>query len=212
MSTWLITGCSTGLGRALADAVIGAGHNAVVTARDIRKVADLADSAPDRVLAPGYMWMSGTSLASPIVAGAAAQVLARHPNWTPDQVKGALMLSASRTAAGHAGGTGEVNAAKAASLLSPPNPQTNLDKFIATDANGNRYFDGTTWMNTVRTATDWSATDWSATDWSATDWSATDWSATDWSATDWSATDWSATDWSATDWSATDWSATDWSQ
>jgi NAD(P)-dependent dehydrogenase (short-subunit alcohol dehydrogenase family) len=51
MSTWLITGCSTGLGRALADAVIGAGHNAVVTARDARKVADLADSAPDRVLA-----------------------------------------------------------------------------------------------------------------------------------------------------------------
>ncbi len=50
MPTWLITGCSTGLGRALADAVIGAGHNAVVTARDVTKVADLADPAPDRVL------------------------------------------------------------------------------------------------------------------------------------------------------------------
>ncbi|MCV7401532.1 SDR family NAD(P)-dependent oxidoreductase [Mycobacterium fragae] len=51
MSTWLITGCSTGLGRALAEAVIGAGHNAVVTARDVTKVADLADAAPERVLA-----------------------------------------------------------------------------------------------------------------------------------------------------------------
>jgi NAD(P)-dependent dehydrogenase (short-subunit alcohol dehydrogenase family) len=51
MSTWLITGCSTGLGRALADAVIGAGHNAVVTARDVTRVADLADAAPGRVLA-----------------------------------------------------------------------------------------------------------------------------------------------------------------
>ncbi|MDT5117410.1 MAG: hypothetical protein QOE30_3149 [Mycobacterium sp.] len=50
MPTWLITGCSTGLGRALAEAVIGAGHNAVVTARDATKVADLADAAPDRVL------------------------------------------------------------------------------------------------------------------------------------------------------------------
>jgi NAD(P)-dependent dehydrogenase (short-subunit alcohol dehydrogenase family) len=50
MSTWLITGCSTGLGRALADAVIGAGHNAVVTARDVAKVADLADTAAQRVL------------------------------------------------------------------------------------------------------------------------------------------------------------------
>ncbi|OBB88545.1 short-chain dehydrogenase/reductase [Mycobacterium colombiense] len=50
MSTWLITGCSTGLGRALAKAVIGAGHNAVVTARDAAKVADLAETAPERVL------------------------------------------------------------------------------------------------------------------------------------------------------------------
>lgn len=50
MSTWLITGCSTGLGRALAEAVIGAGHNVVVTARDATRVADLADAAPDRVL------------------------------------------------------------------------------------------------------------------------------------------------------------------
>ncbi|OBH93783.1 oxidoreductase [Mycobacterium sp. E2733] len=51
MSTWFITGCSTGLGRALAEAVIGAGHNAVVTARDVAKVTDLASAAPERVLA-----------------------------------------------------------------------------------------------------------------------------------------------------------------
>jgi NAD(P)-dependent dehydrogenase (short-subunit alcohol dehydrogenase family) len=51
VTTWLITGCSTGLGRALADAVIGAGHNAVVTARDVAKVTDLAEANPGRVLA-----------------------------------------------------------------------------------------------------------------------------------------------------------------
>ena len=50
-STWLITGCSTGLGRALAEAVIGAGHYAVVTARDVARVSDLAAAAPERVLA-----------------------------------------------------------------------------------------------------------------------------------------------------------------
>jgi NAD(P)-dependent dehydrogenase (short-subunit alcohol dehydrogenase family) len=51
MSTWLITGCSTGLGRALAEAVIAAGHNAVVTARDVEKVADLTVGVTERVLA-----------------------------------------------------------------------------------------------------------------------------------------------------------------
>jgi NAD(P)-dependent dehydrogenase (short-subunit alcohol dehydrogenase family) len=51
MSTWLITGCSTGLGRALAEAVTAAGHNTVVTARDVRRVVDLAAGNTDRVLA-----------------------------------------------------------------------------------------------------------------------------------------------------------------
>jgi NAD(P)-dependent dehydrogenase (short-subunit alcohol dehydrogenase family) len=51
MSTWLITGCSSGLGRALAEAVIGTGHNAIVTARSVSSVADLAETTPERVLA-----------------------------------------------------------------------------------------------------------------------------------------------------------------
>jgi NAD(P)-dependent dehydrogenase (short-subunit alcohol dehydrogenase family) len=40
-----------GLGRALAEAVIAAGRNAVVTAHDVGKVADLAVDNTDRVLA-----------------------------------------------------------------------------------------------------------------------------------------------------------------
>jgi len=165
----------------------------------------LATGAPDRVVEPGYMWMSGTSLAAPVVSGAAAAVLAAHPDWTPDQVKGALMQSASALPAisDWAGGVGEVDAARGIAVTNAPNPNAALDRFV-----GQSGFDGTAWTQAVQSSTGWSATDWSATDWSATDWSATDWSATDWSATDWSATDWSATDWSATDWSATDWSAT----
>jgi NAD(P)-dependent dehydrogenase (short-subunit alcohol dehydrogenase family) len=51
MSTWLITGCSTGLGRALAQAVLTSGHNAVVTARDATKLQELVDAHPDTTLA-----------------------------------------------------------------------------------------------------------------------------------------------------------------
>jgi NAD(P)-dependent dehydrogenase (short-subunit alcohol dehydrogenase family) len=48
--TWLITGCSTGLGRSLAEAVLAHGDNAVVTARDAAKVEDLAKAYPDTAL------------------------------------------------------------------------------------------------------------------------------------------------------------------
>jgi NAD(P)-dependent dehydrogenase (short-subunit alcohol dehydrogenase family) len=51
MSTWLITGCSTGLGRHLAQAVLAHGHNAIVTARDAAKVHDLVEAYPDTGLA-----------------------------------------------------------------------------------------------------------------------------------------------------------------
>ena len=51
MTTWLITGCSTGLGRALAEQVLEAGHNAVITARDTATLSELAEQYPDTALA-----------------------------------------------------------------------------------------------------------------------------------------------------------------
>ncbi len=51
MTTWLITGCSTGLGRALAQAVLARGDNAVVTARDTSTLQDLATEFPTTALA-----------------------------------------------------------------------------------------------------------------------------------------------------------------
>lgn len=64
MATWLITGCSTGLGRALAQAVLARGHNAVVTARDVSTVQDIADAHP------------GTALALPLDVTDSAQISA----------------------------------------------------------------------------------------------------------------------------------------
>jgi NAD(P)-dependent dehydrogenase (short-subunit alcohol dehydrogenase family) len=48
---WLITGCSTGLGRALARAVLDHGWRAVVTARRAEQVADIVAGHEDRALA-----------------------------------------------------------------------------------------------------------------------------------------------------------------
>lgn len=42
MPTWLITGCSSGIGREIAKAALARGFNTVVTARDPQAVADIA--------------------------------------------------------------------------------------------------------------------------------------------------------------------------
>lgn len=45
---WFITGTSTGFGRLLAEQVLTAGECVAVTARDVKKVGDLADRYPQR--------------------------------------------------------------------------------------------------------------------------------------------------------------------
>lgn len=51
MTTWLITGCSSGLGKDLAQAVLSRGHNAVITARHPDSLKDLVEAYPGKALA-----------------------------------------------------------------------------------------------------------------------------------------------------------------
>ncbi|PYT93973.1 MAG: hypothetical protein DMG36_06895 [Acidobacteria bacterium] len=48
-------------------------------------------------ISTSYMRLSGTSMATPVVSGAAVLLLQQNPNLTPDQVKARLMKTASKT-------------------------------------------------------------------------------------------------------------------
>jgi NAD(P)-dependent dehydrogenase (short-subunit alcohol dehydrogenase family) len=66
--TWLITGTSRGLGRALAEAVLAAGHNVVATARDPEQVRDLVDAHPGRARAVALDVTDRTAAAAAVAA------------------------------------------------------------------------------------------------------------------------------------------------
>ena len=66
--TWIITGCSSGIGRAIAEYVLSIGDNVAVTARKPETVQDIVAGAPDRALALALDVTSDASVARAVAA------------------------------------------------------------------------------------------------------------------------------------------------
>src|SRR5262249_46827956 len=145
----------------------------------------LATQRPDHVVQPGYMMLSGTSFAAPIVSGTAAQILARHPSWTPDQVKGVLMLTAKPVPQAIPGslGVGMVNAGKAARWSqTAPNPNLASEKFVTVDpASGGVTFDYASWADAAHTDASWADASWADASWADASWAVASWADASWS-------------------------------
>ncbi|MFJ1973247.1 S8 family peptidase [Streptomyces sp. NPDC087903] len=77
--------------------------------------AKAAEGTEGDPAADGYVSMSGTSMATPHVAGAAAILAQRHPDWTGERIKAALTASAKPTAgvSAFAQGTGRTDLPRA---------------------------------------------------------------------------------------------------
>ncbi len=88
--------------------------------------AKAAESGDNDSAVEGYVPMSGTSMATPHVAGAAAILAQEHPNWTGGQIKAALTGSAKPTAgvSSYAQGAGRTDLAKAIKQQVTSSPAT----------------------------------------------------------------------------------------
>jgi serine protease AprX len=164
----------------------------------------------DRVVAPGYLNISGTSFAAPVVAGAAAVLLAQHPGWTPGQVKGALMLTAehlSAVADPLAAGVGEIRIPLAAELLEPPNANAGLDRFVVADgsAAGGKAFDAATWTTVASTDPTWNAVSWDEVSWDEVSWDEISWDSVSWDEVSWDEVSWDEVSWDEVSWESVSW-------
>jgi serine protease AprX len=146
----------------------------------------LATQFPDRIVDTSYLWMSGTSVAAPMVAGVAALAFEKHPEWTNDAVKWLLANTATKLGvktplAGQ--GAGLVEAAKVASYAGTPgvaNSGLPLSGQLVGPGGAVTY-----------TSSSWSSTSWSSSSWSGTSWSSTSWSSTSWSISSGASSSWS---------------------
>jgi serine protease AprX len=164
----------------------------------------LAIERPDHVVAPGYMQLSGTSFSAPVISGTVAQMLARHPNWTPDQVKGALMLTARPLAGTRAGGVGEVTSSLAAMARSTPNPNAGLDKFVAGTLTGPA-FDSASWLSVVQANASWDTASWDTASWLDASWDTASWEDASWDTASWEDASWLDASWEDASWLDASW-------
>jgi len=163
----------------------------------------LYSERPDHVVEPGYMELSGTSFAAPIVSGVSALILGKHPEYTPDQVKGALMVGTKPmpNATNLSEGVGEVNASRSIDTLNPPNPNKALNAFIVADPlGGGRVFDAASWADKARTDASWADASWADASWASASWSAASWADASWSDASWASASWADTVAAAASW------------
>jgi serine protease AprX len=172
----------------------------------------LALERPDRVVSPGYMELSGTSFAAPVVSGAAAMLLAKRPHLTPDQVKGALMLTARPLpfAEPRSLGVGEVNLARAFDVATPPNPNLALNRFLVPDPAGSSVpvFDAASWTSAAQADASWISASWTSASWISASWTSASWISASWTSASWISASWTSASWISASWTSASWIST----
>ncbi|MBL8055531.1 MAG: S8 family peptidase, partial [Anaerolineales bacterium] len=126
-----------------------------------------------------YFKMSGTSVAAPMVAAAAAMLLEAQPGLTPDQVKYRLLATANKNWPGY-------SAAQAGAGY--------LDVYTAvhtaTTASSNTGLTASQLLWTGGNPVTWGAVSWNSVSWNSVSWNSVSWNSVSWNSVSWNSDDW----------------------
>jgi serine protease AprX len=175
--------------------------------------ATLYKERPDHIVEPGYMELSGTSFAAPVVSGIAALVLGKHPSFTPDQVKGALMAGAKPMpqAASLSEGVGEVSAGRSIEFTNPPTANKALKKFVTSDLiTGAPVFNAASWAEAAKSDASWAEASWDSASWAEASWDSASWAEASWSDASWASASWDSSASAAASWADLSLGAASW--
>jgi serine protease AprX len=213
---------------------VAASGRRVVSLRAPGSLLDL--TLLDRLVGTKYFRLSGTSMAAPAVAGAAALVLARNPSLTPNQVKAILAHTARPVAGAPAGttGAGAIDAYAAVQLAPTPGtlranagltPSAGLVRSIWPVLKQNqpkwrhtgwwmgRYWADSGWDQTTGFKTadgGWNDSGWDALAQLNLDWEGMTWSDAGWDDSGWDDGGWDDAGWDDSGWDDSGWDDSGW--
>jgi subtilisin family serine protease len=179
---------------------------------------------PDRVVparnGASYFRLTGTSMATPIVAGAVALLLERQPGLRPDQVKARLTRSARPYGQGAgaappspaADGSGllDVQAASQIGNAGAANRGLRPADGFARTVYPLLYGQPLVWRDPTYLGVDWRALTWATLDWSEAAWNNLAWDAVDWSDAAWDDAAWDDAAWDDAAWDDAAWDDAAW--
>ncbi len=156
-----------------------------------------ATLCPTCVVGGQMIRAGGTSMSAPMISGAVALLLQKHPSLTPDQVKGVLIGSA-RLANSRFAAVDAYQAIKAVSAGNVPVANQGLTP--------------NTIVNATTGEIDYTRSSWSRSSWSTADGGLTaGWARSSWSRSSWSSFDSTGVETSRSSWSRSSWS-TSWTK
>jgi serine protease AprX len=179
------------------------------------QAVSLATEFPDRISADGrHISLSGTSMATPMVTGAVALLLDRHPNLTPSQVK-QLLVSTARSYAGQPDAAGALNitAALAGSDHPPAVSKQSVLSAGATTPSATSttiVWDGARWTSTYWDGARWTSAYWDGARWTTTSWDGARWTGAYWDGARWTSTYWDGARWTGSYWDGARWTGAYW--
>ncbi len=142
----------------------------------------LLSSHPSNQVDPNYFRMSGTSVAAPMVAGAAALLLQDEPSLTPDQVKFRLKITAVHNLWDWPGyrpltaGAGYLDVYAAVHGQSHFSANTSLaaSQLLLTG------LDPITWGSVSWNSVSWNSVSWNSVSWNSVSWNSVSWNSDYW--------------------------------
>ena len=159
----------------------------------------LASERPDSVVAPGYMQLSGTSFAAPVVSGAVAVHARPQPELhaRPGQGRADGDREPFKKAVGRAGGVGEISVDRAIDVDNPPNPNAGLSRSSSRRrAAPPRVRRSSPGAARPRNAS-WNSASWNSASWNSASWNSASWNSASWNSASWNSASWNSASWNS---------------